>query len=302
MQKFSDLKNRFQSNIIPTVAIAGANDESIVEMAKNILDQKIAQPILIGEYDEIKNKVDKMKIDKHIEIINESDLKKTALVASGLVREKKADILMKGKVSSPDFLKAVLDKEKGIRGKDILCHFTALEIKGYKKMLFMTDAGMVTFPNLDEKIQILDKAVNAIHNLGISDPNVAVLSITEDINPKIQSSVDAAELVKLNQKRKIDGCTIEGPIAFDVALFKEAAEHKGIKSNISGNVDLLLVPNIEVGNMTAKAMMYVAKAKMAGLILGATNPVILTSRSDTGEAKINALILARSILKNENIA
>jgi phosphate butyryltransferase len=203
---------------------------------------------------------------------------------------------MKGLVNSSVFLKAVLNTTHGLREKDVLSHLAAFEIPGQNRLHFHSDGGMCTFPNLLQKLSITENALTALRAMGYACPKVAILSANETVNPQIPSTADAYTIQKMNESGQISGCIIEGPVAMDVALSKEAAAHKKINSRICGETDLFIVPNIEAGNLVGKTLVYAAKAKMAGVILGATVPVVMTSRSDNAEAKLNSLALACACL------
>lgn len=300
IKSFRQLRqNLSQNNKKNTVVIAAAQDEEIVLMIKEMYETGIAKTILVGDVSKINPMLKKLGFGYPLEIIDEPDDKKAALLASDIVRKKQADILMKGLVNSSDFLKAVLDKEHGIRSNQILCHLAAFEIPGFNKLAFHADGGMNLYPSLEEKKQIVLTTVEALQNMGIKKPKVAVLAANEVETPKMPATMDAAVLRRMNENGEIPGCIIEGPIAMDVALSKEAAEHKKIKSVVSGTVDLFVVPNIDAGNMVGKTLIYCAKAKMAGVILGATNPIVMTSRSDNAEGKMNSLALACACLNKE---
>jgi phosphate butyryltransferase len=209
-----------------------------------------------------------------------------------MVRDGEAQVLMKGLVNSAVFLKAALDAERGLRAGRLLSHLAALETPGRPKLEFYTDGGMNIAPSLDDKRAILGNALDALARMGVAGPRVAVLCANEQVSPRMPATVDAQALVQEWQAGAFPGCVVEGPIALDVALSVEAARHKGLQSQVSGDVDLFLVPSIEAGNLVTKGMVYYAKSKFAGVILGATHPMVLVSRSDPAEAKLNALAMA----------
>ncbi|NTV90032.1 MAG: phosphate butyryltransferase, partial [Clostridiales bacterium] len=182
----------------------------------------------------------------------------------------------------------------------ILCHFAAFEIPGEKKLAYHVDGGMNIAPNLEQKKQIIILAIEALKAMGIDKPNVAVLTANEQVNPKMSATTDAKALVDMYEAGEFPPCVMEGPIAMDVAASAEAAKHKGISSKITGNVDIFVVPTIEAGNMVGKTLVYYAKAKIAGVIIGATNPIVMTSRADTAEAKLASIALACSMAARVN--
>ncbi|MDR2067582.1 MAG: phosphate butyryltransferase, partial [Holosporaceae bacterium] len=202
------------------------------------------------------------------------------------------DVLMKGLVNTSDYLRAVLDKENGLRSGHLLSHLAAFELPGRARLTFVTDGGLNIAPDLEEKKSILKNALGSLRKMGYEHPNVAVLTANEQVNEKAVSTVHASAITQAAQAGEFGNCTVEGPIAFDVAISKEAARHKQIDSKISGDVDLFLVPCIEVGNVMGKIMSMLLGAKMSGIVLGASAPVVLTSRSETAESKLNSILLA----------
>lgn len=291
---FSDLKNRIGQTGKRIIAVAAAQDPEIVKTVKEAVEQGVAEAVLIG---------DKVKIEelmkggnfKNVDIIDVPDPNEAALEAAYLVRQCKADILMKGLINSSDFLKAVLDNEKGLRTGKALSHFAAFEVPNYPKLQFHSDGGMNLYPDLTLKKAIVGNSLEALRKIGLDKPKTAILTANEAINPKMPSTVDAEELVNMNNKGEFPQCVMEGPISMDVALSKEAAAHKGIKSGISGETDLFIVPNIDAGNMIGKTLIYCANAKMAGVILGSKSPVVMTSRAENAEGKLNSIILACAV-------
>lgn len=275
-----------------TVSVAVAQDEEVLEAVKKAQDAGLIFPILVGNIDLIEPLLPKIGLPLDTVLIHEKDDSKAALTAVSFVKEGKADILMKGMVNSSTFLKSVLDNEVGLKTGRLLSHLAVFEIPGVEKLVFHTDGGMNIAPSLEEKKDILLNALIALKALGIDRPNVAILTANEMVNSKMPATVDAQTLVQFNAKEHFTNGIIEGPIAMDVAANQLAAQHKGIKSEIAGKVDLFVMPNIEAGNLVGKTLVYYAKAKNAGIVVGATHPVVMTSRSDTAEAKLNAIALA----------
>jgi len=275
-----------------TVAVAAAADAEVIQTARMAAEQGIADFILVGDAQKIADLTAEAPLPAGVSVMDEADDAAAALTAVKLVKDGKADVLMKGLVNSSIFLKAVLDKENGLRTGRRLSHLAAFEVPGCDRLAFHTDGGMNLFPDLALKQEILESALDALHRLGMECPNVAVLAANETVNEKMPSTLDAAALVALHKEGKFPGCVIEGPVAMDVALSAEAAHHKKIDSAIAGKTDLFLVPNIEAGNLVGKTLMYCAGAKMAGVILGASHPVVMTSRAENAEGKLNSLLLA----------
>lgn len=275
-----------------TVSVAVAQDKDVLQAIKAAHDVGLAEAILIGDEAAIRLLMAEVGLPADMSVVHEPDIGKAALKAVALVKEGKAHILMKGLVNSSDFLRAVLDGSVGLRTGRLLSHFSAYEIPGEEKLVFHTDGGMNIAPTLEEKKDILVNALLALHALGIEKPNVAVLTANEVVNPKMPATVDAKALAEMADRGELPAAVVEGPIAMDVAVNPEAAKHKGLKSAVAGQVDLFLMPNIETGNALGKAMIYYARAKMAGVVLGATHPVVMTSRAETAEGKLNSIALA----------
>lgn len=269
-------------------------DGEVLRTAAEARCEEIADFILVGDQNRIKALAEKEGLDLESAgtVVHEPNEAGAALLAAELVRNGKADVLMKGFVNSSVFLKAVLDEKRGLRGEQSLSHLAAFEIPGQSKLAFYTDGGMNPFPDYGLKRQILLNGLEALKRLGIYEPRVAVLTANETVNPKMPATVDAAELTEAWKRGEFPPCIVEGPVALDVALSREAALHKGIESRISGDTDLFVVPNIEAGNLIGKSLVYYAGAKMAGVVLGGRRPVVLTSRAENAEGKLNSIILA----------
>ena len=217
-----------------------------------------------------------------------------------MVHDGKADVLMKGKVGTSDMLKHVLNKEYGLRTGKLLSHFAYFEVETYHKLIAVTDVAMNIAPNLTEKIAILNNSVRVLNNLGIEKPKVAVLGAIEKVNTEMSATLDAALLSKMNQRDQILNCIVDGPLAFDNAISFESARYKEIKSEVAGDTDLLFMPDIEVGNVLYKTLVFFAKAKVASMIVGASAPIVLTSRSDSEQAKFDSILLAAVAAKDHN--
>jgi phosphate butyryltransferase len=251
------------------------------------------EPVLVGSMPETEFLIKEGGYDfSGVEMIHEDTQEKAVEHAVRMVHDKKAEILMKGKVATPILLKAVLNKEWGLRTGRLLSHIALFEVNTYHKLIAVTDVAMNIAPSLSDKIQIVNNSVEFLNRMGIAKPKVAVLGAIEMVNESMKATLDAALLSKMNQRDQIRNCIIDGPLAFDNAVSFESAKHKGIKSEVAGDTDLLLMPDIEVGNVLYKSLVFFAKAKVASVILGARAPIVLTSRSDSEEAKFNSILLA----------
>ncbi|SHE76076.1 phosphate butyryltransferase [Thermoanaerobacter uzonensis DSM 18761] len=272
--------------------VAGAEDSEVLLACEAAKKEGIGQPVLVGSKEKIEAlaKETNINIDDY-EIINEVEETEKCKRAVLEVKEGRASFVMKGLVPTATLLKAVLDSEYGIRGEGLLSHVMVYEIPNYHKLLLLTDGGMNISPTLEEKVQILKNAIKVAKAIEIENPKVACLSAVEAVNPKMPSTVEAAKLKEMNQRGEIEGI-VDGPLAFDLAISKEAAIHKGVKSEVAGDADILLVPFIEVGNALGKSFTYFAKARSAGIVVGAKAPIVLVSRADSHEDKFNSIAFA----------
>jgi len=274
------------------MAVAAAQAGDVLRAVESARTEGLTDSILVGDKKEIIRIANEMAIDPaNYEIINKTDKTEAARCAVELVRDGKACILMKGMMGTARLLKAVLDKEIGLRTDRLISHVYTLEIKNYDRLLTVTDAAMNINPDLKQKAQIVQNAIYYAHLLGIEKPKVAILGALELVNPDMPVTIDAACLAKMSERGQIVGGIVDGPLAFDNAISKESALHKGINSPVSGEVDIVLVPNIESGNIFAKGLVYLAKAIPAGLLLGTKAPVVLTSRADSTRAKLYSIAL-----------
>ncbi|NLV88411.1 MAG: bifunctional enoyl-CoA hydratase/phosphate acetyltransferase [Tissierellia bacterium] len=274
------------------VALVAAEDKHALEAVLHAEKEGIVEPVLVGDEVKIKELLKELNATKEYEIYNEPDANMAAYKAVELVRDNKADFLMKGKIETAGILKAVVDKEKGLGQGRLMSHFAIIEVPTYHKLLVATDGGMVMYPSLDQKKEIINNAVDTLLRLGYERPKVGVLAAIEKVNPKMPETIDADKLKEMNLNGEIKNCIVEGPISYDLAMYKEAAKLKGYESEVAGDVDVLVVPDITTGNVLGKSLIYSAKGKMAGIIIGAKVPIILTSRGSSAEEKFLSLALA----------
>lgn len=283
------------------LAVACAADHEVILAVSNAVKEGIVDPVLIGNKADIEALLieEKQDLSKYT-IIDIDDKVEACREAVRMVSSKEADVLMKGLVDTSIILKAVLDKEIGLRTGKVLSHTMVMEVPGFDRLMFMSDGAMNLTPNLDQKKQILENTIEVCHALGNPDPKVAVLAAVEKVNPKMPATVDAHELEEMNKRGEITGCTIGGPFALDNAVSKEAAAHKGIDHPVAGNADVFIVPFIEVGNVFYKALVFMGTTQSAGIICGAAAPIVLTSRADSDVAKLNSIALAAMIADHKN--
>jgi phosphate butyryltransferase len=275
------------------LALAAAGDEHSLDAVSKACAIGLIEPILIG------NRMEIMRITREkgipadgFRIIDEPDNARAVETAVRLVHDGMADILMKGSCSTAQLLKGVLNREWGLRSGELLSHFALFEIPSYHKLLGITDVAINIAPTLADKVAIINNAVEFMSRIGIINPKVVAVAAVETVNLQMPATVEAARLAEMNLSGEITGCRIAGPLAFDTAISRESALHKNIPGDVAGDADLLLMPDIEAGNVLYKALAYFAGARVASVILGASAPVVLTSRSDSEEAKLNSILLA----------
>lgn len=275
------------------IAVAAAQDAEVISAIKGAYESGLATAILVGDGDGIRQAAQAVDFDlNQVEIVDEPNQVQAARKAVELVRSGKAQMVMKGLLNTADILRAVLDKEIGLRTGRVLSHVAIMEPQGYGRLLLMTDGGMNIAPDLKQKAQLIENAVEVAQKLGISCPKVAVIAAFEQVNPDMPATIEAALLAKMADRGQIKHCIVDGPIALDGAVSPEAAAHKGMQSPVAGQADILLVPVIEVGNVIYKTITYLGQGRVAGVIAGAAAPIILTSRSDTPEAKLHSIATA----------
>lgn len=295
--KLEEIIEKAKSGKKKTLAIAVAQDEVVLKAVYEAVNENIINAVLVGDEDKIISIARNLNIDlSKFKIINEKDIKKAAAKAVQLVVNKEADFIMKGMLGTADLLRAVLNKECGLKTSNLLSHVMVYETSNYHKLILLTDGGMVTYPELKDKIGIIKNAVNLAHALGIECPKVAPICAVEVVNTNMQATLDAAALTAMNQRGQLKGCIIDGPLGLDNAISKEAAKHKGIVSDVAGDSDILLVPNIEAGNFLGKSLTYFADAESAGVILGAKCPVVLVSRADSTQSKLYSIALGATLV------
>ncbi|MGY5265688.1 phosphate butyryltransferase [Paraclostridium bifermentans] len=292
MRSFNDVIKYAKERGPKIISVACSQDKEVliaVDMAKK---EGIANAILVGDIEKTKEIAKELNIDLDgYELIDEKDLAQASLKAVSLVSEGKADMVMKGLVDTSIILKAVLNKEVGLRTGNILSHVAVFDVKGYDRLFFITDAAMNLSPDLQGKKQIIENACVVAHALDIENPKVAAICAKEKVNHKMQDTVDAKDLEEMCANGDIKGCIVGGPFALDNAVSEEAAKHKGMNHPIAGKADILLAPDIEAGNILYKSLVFFSETKNAGVIVGAKAPIILTSRADSEETKLNSIAL-----------
>ncbi|MBQ8913331.1 MAG: phosphate butyryltransferase [Lachnospiraceae bacterium] len=276
------------------VSVANAQDDAVLEAVRAAKDKNIADAILVGDEDKIKEIAASKNIDvSDFEIVDVKDMIEAARTAVKLVHDGKADMYMKGLIDTKDFLRSVLDKEVGLRTGNPLSHVAVFEVEGYDRLLFLSDVAFIPYPTLEDKVGIIKNTVEVAQACGIECPKVAPVAAVEVVNPKMPVTVEAAELTKMNEEGKIEGCIVDGPLSLDLAIDPEAARHKGATGRkIVGDADVILFPDIHAGNLVYKCLVHTANVKNGCILTGTKAPVILTSRSDEFETKVNSIALA----------
>jgi len=298
LKSMSDLKGIVAGKPRKKLVLAAAQDQHSLGAVLRAWKDEIIEPIFIGDTEGIQTLCSENGYDiTGLRIVHEPDIEKSVEVAVRMLSSKQADILMKGKVGTSSLLKCVLNKEWGLRTGNLLSHIALFEVDTYHKLIAVTDVAMNIAPNLKDKISIVNNSVSFLNRLGYVMPKVAVLGAVEMVNENMEATLHAALLSKMNQREQIRNCIIDGPLAFDNAVSLESAQHKGIKSEVAGDTDLLLMPDIEVGNVLYKSLVFFAKAKVASIILGAQVPIVLTSRSDSEQAKYDSILLSAAASK-----
>ncbi|HPV16854.1 MAG: bifunctional enoyl-CoA hydratase/phosphate acetyltransferase [Bacteroidales bacterium] len=298
LRSLSDLKGIVAGKPVRKLVLAVAQDQNCLSAVLRAWKDGIIEPIFIGDRDGIHTICSEFGYDiSGISIIHEPDIDGAVEKSVRMLSGKQADILMKGKVGTAKLLKAVLHREWGLRTGNLLSHIAVFEVGTYHKLIAVTDVAMNIAPNLKDKIAIVNNSVAFLNRLGYEMPKVAVLGAVEMVNENMEATLDAALLSKMNQREQIRNCIIDGPLAFDNAVSIESAKHKGIRSEVAGDTDLLLMPDIEVGNVLYKSLVFFAQAKVASMILGAQVPIVLTSRSDSEQAKYDSILLAAASSK-----
>ncbi len=275
------------------IVVVAAHDDNVLASIRDVYNKGYVSPILIGDKEKIFKIAEEVGVDvSRMDIIKETDDIQGARMAVNMVNSGDADIMMKGHIMTADLMRVVLDKEKGLRTNRVINHVGIFEIANYPKLLFITDAGINISPDLKQKAEIIRNAVEVAVKLGIAKPKVAVLSAVEIINPAMQSTLDAAILSKMAQRGQIEGCTVDGPLAMDNAISLDAASHKHIESDVAGDADILVAPNIEAGNILVKTLVFLYKARTCSVITGAKAPLVVTSRADDSISKYYSILLA----------
>lgn len=292
MKRLRDLLGMAKDGGKRTLAVAAADEADTLEAVYHAVKEGLVKAVLVGDQDKIWRIAKERGIDlKDMDVVDAKDPVIASQVAVKTVRSCEADLLMKGLVKTADLFKAVLDKEIGLRTGSLLSHVFLVEVPRKEKWYALSDAAIVISPTLQEKVQIVENAIKLMHLLGIMEPKVAILSAVETVNPAMPATVDAAAITLMASRGQIKGAIVDGPLALDVAISRRCAEIKGVKSPVAGDADVLIVPGVEAGNLMGKALIHAGGGDVAGIVMGALKPIVLTSRSETIEGKLLSIAL-----------
>lgn len=297
---FQELMDKVKTQSSPArMAVAAAEDTHTLEAVLQAQDAGMIIPVLTGQVDVIRQLLHELGRQLPETSLYQADTpEEAARLAVRLVKEGTADFLMKGKLDTAVLLKAVVDKESGMGRGRTMSHFAMFEVPGYHKLMVPVDGGMITYPTLEQKQDIINNSVEILHALGYTCPKVGVLACVEKVNPKMPETMEARELEERNRRGEITGCIVSGPISYDCAVDAEIARVKGYESPVAGDVDILVAPNIHAGNIMGKMLLCTCHAKMAGFIAGAACPIVLTSRGSSAEEKFLSIVLSSAAAKN----
>jgi len=298
MRKLSEIESLVKSKKNYRMAVAYGQDDDTILAVKRAVENRIVDAIMVGDEKVIRDVCARLKVDPGIfEIVNEPDEKKSGDTSVRLIIDGKAQILMKGLISTPYYLKPILNKDYNLVGKDgVLSHTAILEIPTYDKLLIVSDVAMIPYPDLNQKVQMINYNIKIAAKLGIENPKVAILTANEKVSDKMPCTMEAAVISKMAERKQIKGAIIDGPLALDVAISKHALEVKGLKSPVEGYADILIMPSIEAGNIFYKATTLLAKGMLAAVVTGAPFPAILTSRADDDDSKYYSIVLAAALV------
>ncbi|HCZ06955.1 MAG: hypothetical protein PWP37_685 [Thermotogota bacterium] len=283
------------------IAVAVSQDDNVLKAVSEAKKMELAETILYGDTKETEKLAEVVGVDlKNFKLVHAPDPLEAARLAVEAVSRGEAELIMKGKIKTGDLMSLVLQKEYGLRTERTLSMVSVFEIPNYPKLLMISDAGMLIAPDLNQKVDMIVNAVEVARMLGIENPKVAIIGAVEVVNPKMPATLDAAVLAKMSDRHQIKHCIVDGPFALDNAVSREAAAHKGIDSPVVGDADILIMPDIEAGNVFYKAMVFLAGAKVASTIVGARVPVVLTSRADSDEVKLLSIALSALVALKGN--
>jgi phosphate butyryltransferase len=297
-RNFAQLLEAAMERAPKRVAIVGAGQRQTLHAARLARGLGLAHCILIDSPARLEAVADEEGIDlTGMEIIDERDMVRAAYRSVEMVHAEEVDLVMNGRALPVELMKAALDREKGLRLGKVITDVSVFEIPDFDRLIFVSDVAIVVSPTLAQKVAIVQNAIDTAIELGVEQPRVAILAATEMVNPEMPANMDAANLSKMAERGQIHGGIVDGPLALDNAISLKAAEMKNIKSQVAGHADILITPDVESGNILAKALAYFAKGHMAGVVVGAKCPIVMPSRSDPPQQKMLSLALGICLTK-----
>jgi phosphate butyryltransferase len=294
-----DLVARAESLPPCHVAVAAAHDPEILRSVDEAQKRGIATADLIGDA----NRVEQIATENHLDLLgviieDQTDEHLAARRAMSLVREGRANVVVKGQIKTSGFLRAALDRDHGIRDKSLLSHVGVFEIAGWDRLLLMSDSGVVLYPTTEQKLVIIQSVVDVAHKLEIDTPRVAILSASEHVHPSRPAGIEALALARMAQEGWVSGAIVDGPLPLDVAVDAVCAEQRGVGGAVAGHADIVIVPNVEAGNIAAKAILYLGGGHMAGVVVGARVPIIINSRADDATTRLRSVAMASLVARS----
>jgi phosphate butyryltransferase len=275
------------------IAIAAAHDPTVLTSAEELQKLGITIAHLIGDKPAIEGLAQEHHLDlSGMTIVHEPDAGRAAQHAVAMARAGQADVVIKGQLKTPQILGAALNRDRGIRERELLTHVGLFEVPGFDRIIYMSDSGVILSPTIEQKVGIIQNVVEVAHKFGLERPRVAILSATEVVNPRVPNSIEALALARMAEQGWVEEAIVDGPMTLDVALSSEAACIKGVDSPVAGKADVLIVPGVVAGNTAAKAIQYLAGGRMAGLVVGAKVPIIINSRADTADTRLLSTAMA----------
>jgi phosphate butyryltransferase len=282
------------------IAVAAAHDPEVLRAVDQAQREGMVEATLIGDWPAIEAHAAQAGVDLGgATLVHEPDAGRAARQAVRLAREGQADVVVKGQIKTAELLGAALNRDVGIRGRGLLTHVALFELPGMERLIYLSDSGVMVYPDVYQKLEIINNVVGVAHLFGVSEPKVAILAASETVHPKIPASIDALALAKMAEQGWVEGAVVDGPLGLELAISPETVRIEGSSSPIAGLADVLIVPNVEAGNIVAKGLMYFARARMAGLVVGARVPILISSRADSAETRYLSMAMATVIAKGK---
>ncbi len=302
IRKLDELVELVKNNPSRKLAVANGHDPHTIQATYKAAKENLVDVIVIGDKDRVLSLGSEHNLDTSVfDIIDNRDTKEAGRIARDMVKSGEADILMKGLMPTDVYMRLILDKKEGLLPKgNILSHVAVMEVPSYPKLLFISDVAVLPLPDLSQKVQMLKYTIEVAHSFGIENPKAAILAATEKVSDRMPATLDGATIAKMASRGQIKGAIVDGPLALDIAINKEACEIKGFKSPINGEADILIFPNIESGNVFFKSVTKLAGGSLAAMVVGASAPCILTSRADSEESKFYSIAMA-ALMGNSNV-